>query len=1019
MKISFEWQNEQKTEQTKNTYAQQKSSVRERDKTAGSFLHNQTVLDISGKVTDDFSFGNHGGFNEKVMQEVGAETYMLLQRNFDVVMSNSMSGRDFLEMNKEGFDVYSMKPEEAVTILDKIKTVLAQSGTEIIGYNDSLSREELEQITGSSAYANKIVRALKQADAPVTEENIRRIEEIWQQAQSLQKPGDGNIAYLAAAGLEPTLGNLYQASYSSVNTVHNSGVNGYASGSYGRQGENYQDIRRTQVTEADISGLDRQLKQRIEDSGFEADSKNMDTAKWLLERGLPINSENLELVQSIEGLTFPLNEDKIIGQAAQALAEGRNLWDISLRDEPHSIYAEAVKIHERYSRLPLEAADYAASENLSLTLENMEGYQQDKGSFGVQLQARKTLEEVRLKMTVEANLKLLQSGFSIDTAPMEELITKLEEAWKQWEQSLFGTSSSEGKGELYRETLQQIEELPRMPLALAGKIPFMESPTLRQVGQEGRLLQSQYKAAEESYETLMTAPRPDLGDSIGNAFRNVDDILRELELELNQENRRAIRILGYNRMEINEENLRKVQEADRQIQAVIEGMKPGLTLDMIRQGKNPMEMTLEELKEYIRLKDGEFSQDTSKYSKFLFKLEQQKEITPDERKAYIGIYRLLRQIEKTDGAVIGSLVAQGAELNLSNLLSAVRSRKAKPTDIRVDDSVGTLQKLEIKGESILAQIEEGFAGIRQRLDEAKSLEQLAQEMETIVADGKTEEQFVQESLKEIQQILEKDMAQAEYLKTYHQPVTIENLQSAGVLTTQRGRTFQKIRTWEEKFLARQEMLTQEKKVFGFCKKAEGFLLKMDQVQPKEREEAYQSMIKEASQALENAVSGLGEEAGYVDIKGIQQLYKQLHLASDLAREENYEIPVQIGEELTSINLTIIHRAETVGEVKITLDTERLGKVEARFSVGMNILEGSILTEYMDKKQLLEEQASTLKEAIEEALKETEIQLKGIFFGEHKSLNINTPEQREKGENPNTLLLYRIAKEFISFIRKIG
>ena len=74
---------------------------------------------------------------------------------------------------------------------------------------------------------------------------------------------------------------------------------------------------------------------------------------------------------------------------------------------------------------------------------------------------------------------------------------------------------------------------------------------------------------------------------------------------------------------------------------------------------------------------------------------------------------------------------------------------------------------------------------------------------------------------------------------------------------------------------------------------------------------------------------------------------------------------------------------------------------------------------MDKKQLLEEQASTLKEAIEEALKETEIQLKGIFFGEHKSLNINTPEQRETGENPNTLLLYRIAKEFISFIRKIG
>ena len=325
--------------------------------------------------------------------------------------------------------------------------------------------------------------------------------------------------------------------------------------------------------------------------------------------------------------------------------------------------------------------------------------------------------------------------------------------------------------------------------------------------------------------------------------------------------------------------------------------------------------------------------------------------------------------------------------------------------------------MERKGTSISEQIEEGFANIRKSLGDTRSLEQLAQQVETIIEDEQAEEGFVQENLKEIRQTLEKDSAQADYLKAYHQPVTIENLQSAGVLTTQRGKTFRNIRTWEEKFLARQESLAQEKKVFGFLEKAEGFLEKMDQVQPEEREEEYQSIIEEAGQALENAVSSLGEEAAYVDIKGIQQLYKQLHLASDLAREENYEIPVQIGEELTSINLTIIHRGSTRGEVKITLDTERLGKVEGRFSVSQNVLEGSVLTEYMDKKELLQEQSSFLTEAIGEALKETEIQMKGIFFGENRNLNINTLERGEGEENPNTALLYKIAKEFIAFIRK--
>ncbi|MGN0308934.1 MAG: DUF6240 domain-containing protein [Lachnospiraceae bacterium] len=1011
MKISFDW-NEQKREAGAAVRRQENTIIKAGGSRAGVSPYNQTILDISGKVTDNFSFGNQGGFNQKVIQEVGVEQYMLLQRNFNVVMSNSMSGKDFMAMDKEGFDVYSMEPEEAVTILDKIKAVLAQSGTEITGYNDSLSQEDLEQITGSRAYANKIARALEQADAPVTEENIRQIEEVVAQAQSLERPGEGNMAYLAANGLELTLSNLYKAGYSSMNVSVAGNMAGYATGSYTRQGENTQDIRRTQVSKEELSGLEEQLKERIKDSGLEPKEDKLNAAKWLMEKGLPIDRENLELVKEVQDMQFPLDEEMIIQRAAQALAQGKSPRDISLTENMGSIYAQATEICERYQRLPLKAADYASVKELPLTLENMEGYYEDKGNYPQQIQARKTLEEIRLKMTVEANLKLLQSGFSIDTAPMEELITRLDEAARQWEQSLFGDTASAGKGQLYLETLNQLEELPRMPVDLVGRIPSMESPTLRQLGEEGRLLQSRYHAAREEYETLMTAPRRDMGDSIHKAFQNVDNLLEDMALETTEENRRAIRILGYNSMEITRENFLKVQAADRQVQEVIEGMKPGLTLEMIRQGKNPMEMTLDELQDYIHAKDAEFGQDTSKYSSFLYKLEKQGNISEDERKAYIGIYRLFRQIEKSDGAVIGSLVSQGADLNLSNLLSAVRSRKARPTDIRIDDTVGTLKELKTTGTSISSQIEEGFAAIRQQLGNEKSLEQLAREMERIAEDKQLGEQLVQENLEEIRQILDKNAAEADYLKAYHQPVTIDNLQSAGVLNEERGKTFGRIRTLEEKFLADQDG---RKRQPEFLEKAERFIEQLDQ--PEERDEAYEAIIEEAGQVLENAVSHTENEMTYVDLKGIQQLYKQLHLASDLAREENYEIPVQIGEELTSINLKIIHRAEALGEVKITLNTEALGKVEARFKVSANFLEGSVLTQYMDKKNVLQGQESLLTDAINEALEGTEIQMKGILFGENKNLNINLPETGEETVNPDTALLYRIAKEFIAFIRK--
>ena len=63
-------------------------------------------------------------------------------------------------------------------------------------------------------------------------------------------------------------------------------------------------------------------------------------------------------------------------------------------------------------------------------------------------------------------------------------------------------------------------------------------------------------------ESLMTEPRKDLGDKISKAFRNIDDILSDLGLETNEENRRAVRILGYNRMQINNDNINAIKAAD-------------------------------------------------------------------------------------------------------------------------------------------------------------------------------------------------------------------------------------------------------------------------------------------------------------------------------------------------------------------------------------------------------------------------------------------------------------------------
>ena len=251
--------------------------------------------------------------------------------------------------------------------------------------------------------------------------------------------------------------------------------------------------------------------------------------------------------------------------------------------------------------------------------------------------------------------------------------------------------------------------MPGLPAQIIGHFSVEEHlATLEQFHEEGRSLQETYTKAQTEYETLMTVPRKDLGDSIRKAFANVDDILKDLDLSLTETNRRAVRILGYNQMTIDAENIQRVKMADAQVQSVTNKMTPASVLKMIRDGANPLEMNFDELERYFESLPETYEESADSYSRFLYGLEQNKEITLQEREAYIGIYRMLHQIDASDGAAIGALVNVGAELQFSTLLSAVRSNKFKTMDISVTDDFGATVEVIRKGESISEQIARGF-----------------------------------------------------------------------------------------------------------------------------------------------------------------------------------------------------------------------------------------------------------------------------------------------------------------------
>ena len=1009
MKINFDWQNFMFKNSANSSKIIDDSQMAEKTCTGVEPIYRKTFADISDKVTDDFRYGDQNNLSEAI----NSERYVAVQRDFMTVMSNSMSASDFQKMKEEGMNISEMEPDQAVTILDKIKTVLAQSGTYVQGYNDNLSVDKIAEIIGNSGYAETIAKELAYADAPVTEENIKQIDELVDQALTMEKPGEGSMAYMVSRKMKPTMVNLYKAEHSSININRPLRMTGYASNAYSRQGTDTEGVRKTAISKDDLQQIEKQIKNRIESDGLEVSPETVENGKWLLEKGLPVTGENIELLQNIKNIEFPLNIRQMIKQAARAVSEGKSPFQANLNDKGESLYQEACNLYDRYHKISFQAVDYAVNNHRECSLANMESYDPKSGYTVPQIQARKMLEEVRLKMTVEANVKLLRSGFQIETASMEDFIKQLDLAAKSLNESVWGKEDADLKAELFAKTQSYLKELPSLPIAVVGKIPFMKKATIPTVTEEGRMLQEKYEFAKDSYETVMTAPRADLGDNIQKAFRNVDDILQDMDLEINEANQRAVRIMGYNQISITEENLEKIKEADRQVRTIIEKLKPGMTLQMIRDGKNPLDMTMSEMSAYITGREKEFVNDTQKYSEFLYKLEKRKGISKAEREAYIGVYRLLRQVEKSDGAVVGSLLNQNANLSFSNLLSAVRTGKAKHTDVIVDDDFGITHKIERKGMSISEQIEKGISEVQNALISAnsnKTPDQLLEEVTILGKDVNLEKQLAETQLEEIREILNMSGKEKSYLENYQQPVTMEHLHSSMVLNTKRGSTFRKVIELETQ-IQQNEMETLEESIL---KEAEEFLATMDNIPV--RDKAYDSIITHTKEVLEEAAKQ--SDLGYVDIKELQSAYKQVSFAANLAKEENYEIPVQIGDEITSINLKVIQGTEEQREVKITLETEMLGKVEARFVETDDGLEGSVLTNYMDGRKLLEAHMGSLRSALTEALKEIKTEVKSLFFGVNEKLDINAVEKKDRDTQIDVSLLYKVAKEFIYYVKGI-
>ncbi|MDE7359362.1 MAG: hypothetical protein K2N39_08065, partial [Lachnospiraceae bacterium] len=950
MKITFDHSNaNQNVDRATTAYRDTRTTRTER---AGDF-----ALDISGTVMDNNAYGGHGKTAEEVMQDAAAID-VATQTDYMTVMSNTMSGKDFSRLQQEGYHPGDMEIEEVVTIVDKIKAELVKGGTQVVGYTDDLDADTLKQITGSQAFAQELAAQFQAHDIPLTEENVRAVKEAFERAMQTAEIGEGTVKYMVENRMEPTIDNFYLAGHSAATDSQRQAHGYYAAdgtGYYAKKAEDY-----------NWEQLRPQIERVLEAAGLEINDKNMESAQWLVSVGVPLTIGTMQKLHEIGQAGQPWDREKVLSAAAAAIADGKKAGEANLADGRSSL-ERASDYAESCGRISDEAVDLTVAEDKEVNLRNLTKAQEkiDAGEVTQEAPAavtqRRQMEEIRLMMTIEANRQLMARGYSIDTTELEALVEALKKLEQEQNQKLFGESdaaAAAGKAALYEEVQTKISEIPRLPAAvLVQYIDGTEDFTLDSVHKNGTALKNAYEAARESYETLMTAPRADMGDSIRKAFRNVDDILKDMGLETNEENRKAVRILGYNSMDITDDNMDAVKKYDMELQQTIRRMTPAVSLQAIRDGKNPLTMSMDELNRYLDESGVDDAAREEKFSKYLYKLEKSHAVSEQEREAYIGIYRMFRQLEKSDDAAVGSLLKEGAQISFSNLLTAMRSAKKQGMDYKVDDGFDGVDAVA-KNKSITDQILSGFPNLgqestepgnqeggqrQQDSEQAESyyhmlagqiadalepetlagtnlaaettMEEFADALRQQTADASLEQAYTQEQLQSYRGLENVEEAVVRELVAYRQPVTANNLEAAAGLRKRPGALYRKLRDLEE------GAGSSEGK-----RKAESLIESL--TDKESAQQAYEGMQETFSGLLDEAMDAPED---YLDLRALQSCKKQLALAGSLSREENYQIPVEINGELTAINLKILHGTGT-GKVNVTVQTEEFGQITARFSL---------------------------------------------------------------------------------------
>lgn len=925
-----------------------------------------------------------------------------------------------VERQKEKKEWYAKRQQEAEELRKEM-----QEGLEKQQAAGFLSQKSEAQIRNM----------LQEAGIPVTSGNFEKVVAALGMSQAALDVTEQAKAYIIGQNLEPTIEHLYQGRYSALKPV-----NGQL-----QDFENYQ----------------QQIEKILKECN-RADEKGWKDAQWLFANELPVDETTLEKLDVLNQIAERMTPDKVLEQIVFAMMAGASPKDAVLDDREFVIARDLIQDFQKIDDNTVvraaelmakqqegnQAADSHKQETV-LNLAFLRNVQQQMEETAVkedieipvvvreamtqeevqQVTLKRQLEEIRQKMTLQAAVTMEKNGIHIETEPLEEIIRSLRDLENSYYNNQIGqkdVAAETGQLDLLQESLGKTADIANSHAALLGTgVRRQELLTVNELHAAARSQTVSRNDWNGVFEKVGTQVRTDLGDSIQKAFEGIPAILEEHGLEDTQANERAVRILAYNSIELTKENIEQVKIFDEKVNRVIDNMKPSVVLELIRKGENPLDIPLDELnRELEEIRQGKEISSEERYSRFLWQMEKSGDIDENERKGYIGVYRLLNQLQKTDGAVIGAVLETGQEMTLGNLLTQARTRKKAGIDSVIDDTKGMNEGSHVRN-SITDQINDGFSGYYEHIAQEAlsevtpsalkeitdgdmekllhtSLEKFYEDLKQASGNPELKKEYFEEQAKELREVLGNSEKAQEYLSKLQIPQTVDNLLAAAEVLLQNYTPYKEC--FERRNVLPRERQKEFEEIVDSMEESVGDM------------ENLEGQCEKAEKIMEEILTKSYEKAdiNLEDLSKLRKLGQGIHLQGALWRSRSYDIPIQTGDTVTSLNLTLIHGSEESGKIQISMEDEKFGSISMDFKVTGNQVKGLVLCDQRQGFEALQGQKVFLEASLESA----GYQIKNISYGMDFKERNELLSEKVQNQEADTAQLYQIAKVLVRSVAAV-